>query len=159
MESHSGLLSLIRPAVIVLHVSDSDRDDVEHVRDLPTDICSHTMLIRLHSELVVVTGATGFIGAHVVDELLRRGLRVRAVARSKAKAEQMLRDRPQHRERLEFAFIEDLTDPDGFDDAVKGADAIVHCASVRAFIAILVFAGTYASRSPSLSTFPTTRRT
>ena len=33
------------------------------------------------SEQVVVTGAAGFIGSHLVEELIRRGNRVRAVVR------------------------------------------------------------------------------
>ena len=79
---------------------------------------------------MLVTGATGFIGAHIVDKLLERGLHVRAVARSKAKADAMLRGRSQYSDRLDFVFINDLTDPNGFDDAVKGVDAIIHSASV-----------------------------
>lgn len=86
--------------------------------------------MRFLSEHVLVTGATGFLGAHVVDELLRRGLRVKATARSKDKAEQMLRDRPQFRERLEFVYVTDLSVPGGFDDALKGVDGVIHCASV-----------------------------
>ena len=81
---------------------------------------------------VLVTGATGFIGAHIVDELLRRGLRVRATVRSRDKAEEMLRARAQSGNQLEFAYITDLTEPTGFDLAIKGVDAVVHCASVSA---------------------------
>ncbi|GJE96227.1 NAD(P)-binding protein [Phanerochaete sordida] len=80
-------------------------------------------------EYVLVTGATGYIGAHIVDELLRRGLRVRGTARSKDKADEMLRARPQFADRLDFAFVKDLTEPGGFGDAVKGVDAIMHTAS------------------------------
>jgi len=78
---------------------------------------------------VLVTGATGFVGAHIVDELLRRGLKVRLAARSKAKAEQMLQDRAQYADRLDFVQIGDLTQPGVFNEAVKGVDAIVHTAS------------------------------
>ncbi|HLS34279.1 MAG TPA: NAD(P)H-binding protein [Brevibacterium sp.] len=40
------------------------------------------------SELVVVTGATGYVGRFLVQELSDRGFRVRAVVRSRARAEQ-----------------------------------------------------------------------
>ncbi len=82
------------------------------------------------SNYVLVTGATGFIGAHIVDELLCRGLKVRAAARSQSKANQMIADRPQHKGRLDFVFIDDLTRPGVFDSAVKNVDAVIHTASV-----------------------------
>ncbi|KAK7691048.1 hypothetical protein QCA50_006151 [Cerrena zonata] len=81
------------------------------------------------SKLFLVTGATGFIGAHVVDEILRRGHRVRGAVRSKTKAEQMIRSRPQYANSLEFTFIDDLTSPDVFDDPVEKVDGIFHVAS------------------------------
>ena len=84
----------------------------------------------IYREYVLVTGATGYIGAHIVDELLRRGLRVRGTARSQHKAEEMLRARAQYAERLDFVLVKDLTEPGGFDDAAKGVDAIIHTASV-----------------------------
>lgn len=79
---------------------------------------------------VLVTGGTGLVGAHVVDNLLNRGIRVRAVARSKAKAERMLQARPQHANLLDFSFIDDLTSPGAFDEAAKGIDGVIHIASV-----------------------------
>ena len=42
----------------------------------------------------------------------------------------MLRARPEYAGKLDFAFVEDLTKPGGFDEAVKGVDAIIHTASV-----------------------------
>ena len=39
-------------------------------------------------DTVVVAGATGYLGRHVVDELARRGYAVRAVVRSRERAEQ-----------------------------------------------------------------------
>lgn len=50
--------------------------------------------------------------------------------RSKAKAEQMIQARPQYSNALEFTFIDDLTSPGVFDNAVKEVDGIFHVASV-----------------------------
>lgn len=79
---------------------------------------------------MLVTGATGFIGAHVVDNLLARGLRVRAVARSKAKADRMLESRSQYNSQLDFFFIDDLATPGVFDDALRNVEGVIHVASV-----------------------------
>ncbi|KAI1637000.1 dihydroflavonol-4-reductase [Biscogniauxia mediterranea] len=78
---------------------------------------------------VLVTGATGLVGAHVVDNLLRKGIKVRAVARSKRKADLMKAARPQYASLLDFYFIDDLNTPGVFDDAVKDVDGIIHIAS------------------------------
>lgn len=85
--------------------------------------------LNCHS-YVLVTGATGLIGAHVVDNLLSKGIKVRAVARSKDKATAFLSERPVHAANLDFFFINDLTDENAFDDAVKEVDEVIHIASV-----------------------------
>lgn len=79
---------------------------------------------------VLVTGSTGLVGSHVVDNLLRRGIKVRAVARSKAKADLFSASRAKFASLLEFLFIDDLTTPGVFNDAVVGVDGIIHIASV-----------------------------
>ncbi|KAK0628030.1 putative uncharacterized oxidoreductase [Lasiodiplodia hormozganensis] len=78
---------------------------------------------------VLVTGATGFIGSHVVDTLLRRGYKVRGSARSKAKADEMLAARPQWKDRLDFVLVADFEGKTDLTDAVKGVDGIIHVAS------------------------------
>ena len=77
-----------------------------------------------------MTGATGFIGAHIVDALLRRGLKVRGATRSLAKGEQMKSARPKFVSKLEFVQIGDFENPSGLSEAVQGVDAIIHTASV-----------------------------
>lgn len=79
---------------------------------------------------ILVTGATGLVGSHVVDNLLRKGYKVRAVARSKQKADNFLSARAQYASKLDFYFIEDLTDPGAFDEAAKDIDGVIHVASV-----------------------------
>ncbi|KAI9328453.1 hypothetical protein DFJ73DRAFT_665260 [Zopfochytrium polystomum] len=78
--------------------------------------------------LVLVTGVTGFVAAHVAKELLSRGFHVRGTVRSLAKAEHLKTVLP-HPANLSFAVVKDLTDAGAFDDAVKGADYVIHCAS------------------------------
>ncbi|KAK3328631.1 hypothetical protein B0T19DRAFT_385212 [Cercophora scortea] len=81
---------------------------------------------------VLVTGATGFIGAHIVDTLLARGLRVRGATRSASKGRAMLAARPQFTDQLDFITINDFSTgtsiftPAAFDN---GIDAVIHVAS------------------------------
>ncbi|KAJ5537745.1 hypothetical protein N7494_007224 [Penicillium frequentans] len=78
---------------------------------------------------ILVTGSTGFIGAHVVDNLLARGYRVRGATRSAQKGEQMKAARPQYASKLDFVVIEDFTKTGVFDSAMDGIDGVIHVAS------------------------------
>jgi len=73
--------------------------------------------------LALVTGASGFVGSHVVDELLRRGARVRCLLRSTS-SRRWLEGKP-----VEFA-VGDVRHAEGLDAAVAGADWIVHAAGL-----------------------------
>ena len=70
---------------------------------------------------VFLTGATGFIGSHVIPELLDRGHQVLGLTRSDEGAR-----------RLEAAGVEvhrgDLEHPDTLASGAAAADAVVHCA-------------------------------
>lgn len=81
---------------------------------------------------MLVTGATGFIGAHIVDVLLSRGLKVRGATRSLAKGKAMIDARPKYNSRLDFVQIDDFQESANFAEAVKGIDAVIHVASVGA---------------------------
>lgn len=76
--------------------------------------------------LVAVTGASGFVGSHVVRALLERGHRVRALVRDAADPA-----RTDHLGTMgEMQIVAaDLTRPGSFDDAAQGCDAVVHAAS------------------------------
>lgn len=87
-------------------------------------------------DLLAVTGANGFVGAHVVAAGLRHGLRVRAIVRDaddpakRAPIERMLEllEVPDEG-RLSYA-SGDLLTPGSYDDAIAGADAVAHVAAV-----------------------------
>jgi dihydroflavonol-4-reductase len=72
---------------------------------------------------VLVTGATGFIGAHVVIELLSRGIAVRAMMRNVQLAEMFPRS-----DLLEVVKA-DLFDIDSLRSAVQGCEDVIHCAA------------------------------
>ena len=73
--------------------------------------------------LAVVTGASGFVGSHVVDELLRSGARVRAIVRSSS-SRRWLSEKP-----IEIVNAP-LSDGTQLAAAVAGADWIVHAAGL-----------------------------
>jgi uncharacterized protein YbjT (DUF2867 family) len=74
--------------------------------------------------LILVTGAGGFVGGHVVHELRGRDLPVRCLVREPRKAA-----------RLEAWGCElaegDMTDPASLERAVEGVDTVVHLVAVR----------------------------
>lgn len=79
---------------------------------------------------VVVTGASGFVAAEIVRDLLERGYRVRGTVRDpkNAKKTEPLVSLPGASDRLELVGA-DLTRSGSFDEAVKGADIVMHTAS------------------------------
>lgn len=73
----------------------------------------------------LVTGATGFIGRHVVAGLLDRGVAVRALVRSPAKAGHLDHDGVE-------TVAGSLADIAGWQPALAGCDAVFHCAGLVA---------------------------
>jgi uncharacterized protein YbjT (DUF2867 family) len=65
----------------------------------------------------LITGATGDVGSRVVNQLLGRNIRPRALVRSEEKARSLFGDRVD-------TFVGDLADPVSMRQALKGADTI-----------------------------------
>ena len=74
----------------------------------------------------LVTGASGFIAMHVVDQLLKEGHSVRGTIRS-------LKDKEKVDAIKKLGPVElveaDLEDPESWKKAVKGIDIVIHVAS------------------------------
>jgi len=83
----------------------------------------HDPVVSGEDMAVLVTGASGFIGSHVVVELLKRGFSVKAMLRNKG-FEGMF---PES-ENLEIV-IADLFDKESLRKAVQGCDDVIHCAA------------------------------
>jgi NADPH:quinone reductase-like Zn-dependent oxidoreductase len=107
---------------------------------------------------ILVTGSTGFIGAHVVDNLLARGYRVRGATRSAQKGEQMKDARPHYASKLDFVVVEDFTKTGVFDSAMDGIDGVIHVASVRTSMTRKMRTHTLINHSHSFITPQTTSK-
>lgn len=64
------------------------------------------------------------ISAHIVDQLLRRGFRVRGTARSREKLDHV-RSRYPDQHRLELVIVEDVASTFAFN-ILRGASAVIH---------------------------------
>src|SRR5690242_19628635 len=85
--------------------------------------------------VVVVTGAAGFIGGHVVQGLLDRGYRVRACVRNASDDAQvgfLKAMKPYASGRLTLHEA-DLDNPGCFDDIFRGADDVIHVSHVSTY--------------------------
>ena len=86
----------------------------------------------MSGELVLVTGGSGFVGAHCIIELLKAGYRVRTTVRSDRRQADVLAmlkaGGAEPGDALSFA-VADLTSEAGWPAAVAGCDYILHVAS------------------------------
>jgi dTDP-glucose 4,6-dehydratase len=82
---------------------------------------------------VLVTGADGFIGSHLVEELVRRGYEVRAFVLYNSFSSWGWLDHapPEVRNKIEV-FAGDIRDPYGVRAAMKGCDTVLHLAALIA---------------------------
>jgi len=79
------------------------------------------MSVIQKGELVLVTGANGFIASHVVDQLLLAGYNVRGTVRAESKGK-WLNDHfgSKYGDRLEIVVVPDMAAKGAFNEAVKG---------------------------------------
>ena len=80
---------------------------------------------------VLVTGASGFIGLHCINQLLQQGHEVRGTVRSLSRQPELVKAlQDAGRNTSDFELVEaDLTCAEGWDTAVEGCDFVLHVAS------------------------------
>ncbi|KAL3426764.1 aldehyde reductase protein [Phlyctema vagabunda] len=80
---------------------------------------------------VLVTGINGFVGSHVVDQLLLAGYKVRGTVRDPQKAAGLVKlwNEKYGEGKLELITVKDMAFPGAFDKAVAGVSGIAHVAS------------------------------
>lgn len=89
--------------------------------------------MNLNGKRILVTGADGFIGSHLTEELVRRGHSVRAFVLYNSFNSWGWLDHsdPEIRKNLEV-FAGDIRDPHGVAKAMEGCDVVFHLAALIA---------------------------
>jgi len=89
--------------------------------------------MNLENKKILVTGADGFIGSHLTEELVRQGHNVRAFVLYNSFNSWGWLDHspPEIKDELEI-FAGDIRDPHGVKEALKGCDIVFHLAALIA---------------------------
>ncbi|KAF7562635.1 hypothetical protein G7046_g1471 [Stylonectria norvegica] len=79
--------------------------------------------------LILVSGATGYIGSHVVDQFLNEGYNVRGTVRAPKPWLDEMFTKKYGKGRYESVIVPSIDADSAFDEAIKGVAGVVHVAS------------------------------
>jgi len=83
------------------------------------------------AQTILVTGGTGYLGSHIVSQLLASGFSVRATARSASKLRTIFPETDSANNRLVIVEVPDLTAD--HTQVLEDVDALIHCGSPTFF--------------------------
>lgn len=87
----------------------------------------------MSKSFVVVTGGSGFIASHIIAQLLEAGYAVRTTVRNIEQKSPLIEQMLHQAGVTDLSDLSlvaaDLTNPDHWDDAINGADYVIHPAS------------------------------
>jgi nucleoside-diphosphate-sugar epimerase len=84
-------------------------------------------------QIILITGASGFVAAHILTSFLEKGYNVRGTVRSPSSAQNVKESHAKYGDKLTFVIVPDITVEGAFDEAVKGVDGVIHTASPFTF--------------------------
>ncbi|KAL7921238.1 NAD(P)-binding protein [Trichoderma austrokoningii] len=82
----------------------------------------------MSDSLVLITGASGYIGTHLVGDILRAGHCVRAAVRSEEKGQAIKDLYPSFSNKIELAIVPDMSQASAYQNAVKDVNYVFHLA-------------------------------
>lgn len=89
--------------------------------------------------MILVTGATGLVGSHLLFSLIHKGEKVKILLRENSSTDKILRTfrfyHPQPQDLMKNVIIArgDITDPESLYHALEDIDQVYHCAAVVSF--------------------------
>ncbi|HBT50419.1 MAG TPA: NAD-dependent dehydratase [Caldanaerobacter subterraneus] len=85
--------------------------------------------MKIEGKKVLVTGAGGFIGSHLVEKLVEMGAKVRAFVRYNSKNNWGWLETSPYKDEIEI-YAGDIRDYDSVKDSMKGVEVVFHLAAL-----------------------------
>jgi len=80
------------------------------------------------NDMILVTGATGFLGAELITQITAQNLKVRALKRTTSIIPDLLKEN-----KLVEWFVADINEPESLADAFENVTQVYHCAAFISF--------------------------
>lgn len=84
------------------------------------------------SSRILLTGSNGYIGSHILSQLLEKGVTVCCPVRSPSKADTILSDFAPYKSQISISIVPDIVAPGAYDQTLQthpGLEAVIHTAS------------------------------